>query len=174
MSLTLRKWCQLSARLITPPRRPPPPPAFPFFPIRARRLAIYSSLSPPPLPSLRLCHRHSPINFKSPSRRVLLITRNFEIRSHGARLNSGGKKRTREREIVFISPSRTIAIQIPPGISPHRRFKNKEFNRPSFLSLPSSVRVRLVQNYRRREGRKLLEIIEDKVENGGKEEEEEE
>lgn len=91
---------EYTARRNITPRSPPSPP----FPIRARRLAIYSSSfssSPPLSLSLRLCHRHSPINFKSPSRRVLLITRNFEIRSHGARLNSLGKKGTRARSFSF-------------------------------------------------------------------------
>lgn len=140
-------------------------PAFPFFPIRARRLAIYSSSPSPPSPlSLRLCHRHSPINFKSPSRRVLLITRNFEIRSHGCAFKFPGKKRT--REIVFISPSRsprTIAIRIPPGLPPPSRSDTK-FNYPSFLSVP------VASGWCEIMAKKLLEIIEDK-ENGGNKEE---
>lgn len=130
-----------------------------FIPLRS------PSLPPSPL-SLRLCHRHSPINFKSPSRRVLLITRNFEIRSHGARLNSLGKKeRARDRfHFTLVRFIRTITIAISNSArfttDPNTR-SNRKFNVPSFLSFPRSlVSIRLVENWRKR----LLEIMEDKVE----------
>lgn len=92
---------EYTARRNITPGSPPSPP-FRSVLGDSQFIPLRSPPPPPPLSlSLRLCHRHSPINFKSPSRRVLLITRNFEIRSHGARLNSLGKKGTRARSFSF-------------------------------------------------------------------------